>query len=129
MNEAVSHSGAWGAAAIMVVIASWILYRHLAPKTWREWAGAGLVQAFIIALYAETYGFPLTIYPTMFSVALFPVILLVYGLLARREEQRVLEVFGDEFRAYQQRVPMFIPQARKWGQFVLRSSTSEPSKP
>lgn len=52
----------WGFAAIMIVIASWIFYRYFAPSSWREWTGAGLVQAFIIALYAEMFGFPLTVY-------------------------------------------------------------------
>lgn len=34
----------------------------MAPAGWREWVGAGLIQSFIIALYAEMYGFPLMIY-------------------------------------------------------------------
>lgn len=206
MNESISHSGAWGIAIIVIVSVSWFFYRYFAPKSWREWAGAGAVQAFIIALYAEMYGFPLTIYllvrffgldteyvsaslwsslvglgetgmlvsmllgyaiaftgiglfiqgwrqvyrarkddrlvtdglyafvrhpqysglfialfgegvvhwPTLFSIALFPVIVLVYVWLAKREEKQMLARFGDAYLNYQQQVPMFIP---RWGQW------------
>lgn len=56
------HVGYWGMAAIVIVVISWLFYRYLAPKSWKDWSRAGLVQAFIIAFYAEMYGFPLTIY-------------------------------------------------------------------
>jgi len=197
-----------------------VLYRYLAPKTWREWASACVVQAFIIALYAEMYGFPLTIYllarffgldrynlnanlwsslvgigpmgmmismlfgygllivgigifiqgwrelyrarqqdrlvttglyslvrhpqytglfiglfgegvvhwPTLFSVVLLPVIVVAYGLLARSEEKRVIEQFGDEYRAYQKQVPMFIPHAGQWRKLVARAGVATDGK-
>lgn len=56
------HVGYWGLAIIVIVLISWWFYRYLAPSGWKDWTRAGLVQAFIIAFYAEMYGFPLTIY-------------------------------------------------------------------
>lgn len=196
------HVGMWGLAAIVIVVVSWLLYRYLAPDNWKEWTRAGVLQAFIIAFYAEMYGFPLTIYflarffgldlawgeggnlwaqlfgtpaahmvamflgyaivfagatmvvdgwrrihaarrsgelmtngtysvvrhpqytglfiivfgegivhwPTIVSVAAFPIIIFAYAMLARKEERRMLEEFGDEYREYRRRVPMFIPR-------------------
>lgn len=203
MSGFAEHYGHWGLVAIIVLIASWILYRYVAPKSWREWTGAGLVQAFIIALYAEMYGFPLTIYlltgflgidiplngmpghlwatllgygeiggmiemllggafiflgivllitgwgqvyqamrkghfakgglygvirhpqymgimlavfgqvvhwPTIVTLVLFPIIVLVYVRLARKEEEAMIGRFGAAYQVYMQNVPMFFPR-------------------
>jgi methanethiol S-methyltransferase len=197
----------WGLAAISIIIISWIFYRYLLPKSWREWTRAGIVQAFIIAFYAEMYGFPITIYlltrffgldvsgtfwdgnlwvylfgtpaamfvsmligyaiaifgivvliaawrelykarkegrlamsgpyafvrhpqytgiflavfgegvvhwPTIFSLAAFPIIVIAYALLARKEEHEMIDKFGERYREYQHRVPKFFPKWRDW---------------
>src|SRR3990167_3391652 len=206
MTELIARSGVWTLAIIMIVVASWIFYSYFAPRTWHEWAGGGLVQALIIALYAEMYGFPLTIYllvrffgldrtvlsanlwstllgmgetgmiismvigytllfigiglfaegwrelyrarqenrlattglyglirhpqyiglfiglfgegvvhwPTIFSVVLFPIIVIAYTVLAYREEKYMLKQFGERYRAYKERTPMFFPGIRQW---------------
>ena len=196
------HIGMWATAAVVTIGVSWMMYRYLAPRGRQEWWRAGVVQAFIIAFYAEMYGFPLTTYflvralgvdfsrtrggnpwallfgtplahvvamvagytlvflggglvvagwravhrarrderlvtdgvysrvrhpqyaglfliifgeglvhwPTFLSLGAFPVIVLAYTLLARREERQMVEQFGERYRDYSTRVPMFIPR-------------------
>ena len=208
----------WGLAVAVIVAVSWFFYRYVAPEGWRDWSRAGLVQAFIIALYAEMYGFPLTLYllarffdldlapaasgnlwssllgigetgmfvsmllgyafvvlgillvtegwrelyhahragrlandrlygfvrhpqytgiflalfgegvvhwPTLFSVVLFPVIVVAYVLLARKEERMMVAKFGEEYLDYRRRVPAFFPRPGDWrrlGRLLARGS-------
>jgi methanethiol S-methyltransferase len=54
--------GNWVLAAGYVVLLSVFLYGLLRPRTKVAWRSAGVAQAFVIALYAEMYGLPLTMY-------------------------------------------------------------------
>ena len=76
-------------------------------------------------LFLSLFGEGVVHWPTLFSVIIFPVIVLAYVLLARSEERKVLIQFGDEYRAYQAKVPMFIPGTGKWQQFISQSKSVE----
>jgi hypothetical protein len=52
----------WPLAAAYILILAIFLYGLLRPRRKAEWRSAGVAQAFIIALYAEMYGLPLTMY-------------------------------------------------------------------
>lgn len=55
------------------------------------------------------FGFLLQ-WPTLITLAMFPVLLIVYARLAKREELDSLGAFGQAYRDYMARTPAFIPQ-------------------
>ncbi|MEQ8689425.1 MAG: hypothetical protein RIC89_01125 [Pseudomonadales bacterium] len=63
--------------------------------------------------------------PTIFSITVFPAIVVAYVLLSRREEKKVLAEFGDEYRRYQEQVPMFFLRMGQWKALLERSSITE----
>lgn len=52
----------WPLVAAYILILGIFLNGILRPRRRSEWRSAGVAQAFIIALYAEMYGLPLTMY-------------------------------------------------------------------
>ncbi len=64
-------------------------------------------------LFLIVFGEGVVHWPTIVSLIAFPVIVLAYTLLALKEERQMLEQFGDEYQAYRQHVPMFIPRLNK----------------
>ena len=64
----------------------------------------------------------LLLWPTVFSVGLFPVIVTANYVLARSGERKVEEEFGEFCRKYRRRVPMFIPL---WGLSHIMVTTRE----
>ena len=200
--------GFWGMAAINAAIFIFFAASFFKPETKRDWRSFGAFSAFIIALFAEMYGFPLTIFvlsgwlqthypgidwfahdsghllemmfgwktnphfgpfhiasfifigfgfwlissgwndlhaaqkknqmvttglytrirhpqyvgfiavlfgfllqwPTLLTLAMFPVLVVMYVRLAWQEEREAITQYGDAYQSYMKQVPGFIPK-------------------
>ncbi len=109
-----------GVSVVMVVsIVMLLAAAHLIIKGWRTvYRRGGLVTTGLysqvrhpqyLGIILSSIAF-LIQWPTIPTLAMFPILVLAYYRLAKREEKEMAERFGSKYIEYKRSVPMFLPR-------------------
>jgi uncharacterized membrane protein len=101
MNTPTGDYGLWGLVILNSVIFVGFAYSFFKPTTLQY-----------IGFVAIMFGFLLQ-WPTLLTVAMFPVLVVMYIRLAISEERDSEAAFGASWRAYAAATPRFIPRLSK----------------
>ena len=101
--------GLWTLVILNSVIFIFFAFSFAKPQTNTDWRTLGAFSAFIVALFTEMFGFLLQ-WPTIPTLVMFPILVVVYVRLAHKEEQMVISEFGDEYLSYMSITPAWIPK-------------------
>ncbi len=92
--------GMWVVAVFNVALFLSFMLSFLKPRGNQEWRNMGVVTVFLVALFAEMYGYPLT-------GLMVPILYFAYVYLAKVEERCALAEFGEAYVVYARKIPDF----------------------
>ncbi len=106
-----------GVSLALIAAGLWLM----AYGWWRVWKARGALVTdglYAVVRHPQYAGFLLVLvafliqWPTLVTLIMLPILVVMYVRLARREELEMAARYGQTFAEYQQRTPMLVPRLR-----------------